>query len=253
MGHYETSIDAYWAFFDTFNARDADGWAGVMSYPHVRVSPPRPDATPRTPSRVFVSAEEYATMAPTAFERIASTGWVRTEGIEPEVIHASDDRVHLAGGWTRYNAAGEPILTNRVSYVMTRLDEGWGIQARFGIDSWSEDADTSDHQRAALDLADRSIEIVNVGDRDGFRGLFNYPLTQVAVGDVAVVERPQDLPYLFADDPAVTADMRVVQAGERAVTLAADLRGNGLVLDELVLVTLDEGGWGMQAVSVIRR
>jgi hypothetical protein len=257
MGHYASAEEAYWAFFDTFNAQDAGAWAGVMSYPHVRVSPPpeqaRGDTTPRTPSRVFASAEEYAAMAPRAFERIAATGWVRTEGIEPEVVQRAENQVHLAGGWTRYNAGGEPILTNRVSYILTRLDEGWGIQARFGIDSWREDADTSAEARAALELSERSIEIVNAGDRDGYRGLFNYPLTQVGVGGVAVVERPEDMRFLFADDPAISADLRVVHAGTRGVTVAADLRGTDLALDELVLVTLSEGRWGIQAVSVIRR
>lgn len=255
MGHYASAEEAYWAFFDTFNAQDAAAWAGVMSYPHVRVSPPpeqaRGDATPRTPSRVFASAEEYAAMAPRAFERIAATGWVRTEGLEPEVVHRAEDRVHLAGGWTRYGAADEPILTNRVSYILTRLDEGWGIQARFGIDSWSEDADTSEQERAALELAERSIDIVNAGDREGFRGLFNYPLTQVGVGSVTVSEGPADVRFMFADAPGISAEIRVVHAGTRGVTLAADLRGPGLALDELVLVTLAEGRWGMQAVSVI--
>jgi hypothetical protein len=255
MGHYETSLEAYWAFFDTFNAQDAEAWAGVMSYPHVRVSPPPPGpregATPRTASRVFETAEDYAAMAPRTFERIAATGWVRTEGIEPEVVHEADDRMHLAGGWTRFNAADEPILTNRVSYILTRLDERWGIQARFGIDSWSADADTSDQQRAALDLADRSIEVVNAGDREGFPALFNYPLTQVGVGSVTVSEGPDDVRFMFADDPRISADIRVVHAGTRGVTLAADLRGPGLALDELVLVTRTGERWGMQAVSVI--
>ena len=97
MGHYATPEDAYWAFFDQFNANSADGWAGVMSYPHVRVSPPRGGATPRTASRVFATAADYAAQAAATFERIRATGWVRTEGIEPERVHTSEDRVHLAG------------------------------------------------------------------------------------------------------------------------------------------------------------
>ena len=175
MGHYATPEDAYWAFFENFNANDADGSAGVMSYPHVRVSPPRAGATPRTASRVFPTAADYAALAPTTFERIRATGWVRTDGIEPERVHTSEDRVHLAGGWTRYNAEGEPILTNRVTYVMTRLDAGWGIQARFGIDTWDADADTSEPERLAVEVDRRAIDAATAGDDEALQEALAFP------------------------------------------------------------------------------
>ncbi len=38
MGASESPEAAYWAFFESFNARDLAGWAGVNTYPHARVS-----------------------------------------------------------------------------------------------------------------------------------------------------------------------------------------------------------------------
>ena len=42
MGSHESPEAAYWSFFDRFNAKDAEGWAAAMSYPHVRVSASAP-------------------------------------------------------------------------------------------------------------------------------------------------------------------------------------------------------------------
>lgn len=253
MGSYASPEEAYWAFFDRFNARDAVGWAGVMSYPHVRVSPARDDAAPRTTSRVFANGEEYAAQAPTAFERIAATGWVRTEGIEPVRVHEADDRVHLAGGWTRYNADDRPILTNRVSYILTRLDEGWGIQARFGIDSFAEGTDTSASEGAAMALAEHSITTINAGDREAYSSLYAFPLVTVGVGTVQVTESAEGLRYPFADGTKLAIESRVIQAGATAVNLAAEVRGDGTTFDELVLMTAHRGAWGIHALSVITR
>ena len=36
MGRYASPEEAYWAFFETFNRKDAEAWAGVMNHPHVR-------------------------------------------------------------------------------------------------------------------------------------------------------------------------------------------------------------------------
>ena len=136
MGSHESPEAAYWSFFDRFNAKDAEGWAAAMSYPHVRVSASAPPTRggrfdPRTASFLTPTPADYTSMATQAgWERFEATGWVRTQGLEPRRVHETDDKVHLAGGWTRYRADDSPIISNRVLYVLTRLEQGWGIQAR---------------------------------------------------------------------------------------------------------------------------
>ena len=39
MGRYASPEEAYWAFFETFNRKDAEAGAAVMNYPNVRVAP----------------------------------------------------------------------------------------------------------------------------------------------------------------------------------------------------------------------
>ena len=145
--------DAYWAFFEADSAKDAEAWAGVMSYPHVRVSA-------RGTASYYETPEAYASGA--SWESREATGWVRSRGIEPTRLHESADKVHLAAGWTRYNAADEPILSNRVTYILTRLDGSWGIQARFGVDSFTEGENTDESAAAAVDVVpprDRGMRV----------------------------------------------------------------------------------------------
>lgn len=109
--HFDTPEAAYFGFFEADRAKNADAWAAVMSYPHVRVA-----ATGTTD--YFGTSRDYADAADWTSRE--ATGWVRTVGREPVRLHESPDRVHLLGGWTRYNAKDEPILWNRVTYIVTR-------------------------------------------------------------------------------------------------------------------------------------
>ena len=138
--------DAYWQFFRADSAQDAEGWAAVMSYPHVRVSA-------RGRSTYFETPESYASNA--SWTEREATGWVRSRGIEPVRLHASANKIHLAGGWTRFNIDDEPILSNRVTYVLTRLEGSWGIQARFGVDSFDESKSYETAAAAAVSVVER--------------------------------------------------------------------------------------------------
>lgn len=256
MGRYASAEEAYWAFFENFNRKDAEGWAGVMSYPHVRVAPTAgPEVqkvaagVPRTPARLFPMAADYAGAA--NWERFERTGWVRTEGIEPERIHESETMVHLAAGWSRFNAAGEAFVTNRVCYILTKLDEGWGIQARFGVDSWVAGEDQSAAERAAAELVERAIGLELDGDIPAVAALCRYPLTIVGVGEVVQFGSAEELVELSqaAGARAGTASARVVQSGRRGVTLSARVETGEVVGQRLVLATLDEDEWRIAAVA----
>ena len=63
---------------------------------------------------------------------------------------------------------------------MTRLDEGWGIQARFGIDSFTKDG-TSASERSALDVVGHASAALNERDLEGYASNFAFPLTDARV------------------------------------------------------------------------
>lgn len=203
--------DAYREFFRADSAKEAKAWAAVMKYPHVRVSAIAKPAYYETP-------EEYAARA--SWTKREATGWVRSVGVEPVRLHAGADKVHLAGGWTRYNANDEPILSNRVTYVLTRIDGSWGIQARFGTDSFTAGAryDTS----PATQVVVEHLHGLAHGRGEAYMGMCRSPFTDVGIGRVDIYNNAADLKAALACDVglrpgAVTAP----QSGSTGVVCAA--------------------------------
>lgn len=261
IADYKSPEAAYWAFFERFNAQDPDGWAGVMSYPHVRVSAGMPGSKcgrffhPRTTARIYPDHADYASTAESmGWQRFISTGWVRTQGLDPVRIHASEDVVLLAGGWTRRRADDSPIVSNRVLYTLTRLDGGWGIQARFGVDSFEPDGDQQALAEPAIRSAARRQAARQAGDLEDWLNCFHYPLTAVvAPGCVEVLEGPEQL----------RAQNRIwdgeIQSG-RAQMLAAGTTGALLALHPgersgtgrgAALVARRDGDWKTLAITLL--
>lgn len=238
--------DAYRAFFRTFNAKDADAWAGVMSYPHVRVSA-------RGTARHYETPEEYASGA--SWERFEAAGWVRTQGIEPMRLHESDDKVHLVGGWTRYNAADEPIVSNLVTYILTRLDGSWGIQARFGVDSFTKGENTEESAAAAVDVVQQHLGALDARDFESCARLGSYPVTQVGVGKVDQFEDEAAYARSLGATPrgrASQRDVGAVQSGVNGVNVAlAEVLESGRAVRAIFLLAKREGLWRIAGRSII--
>ena len=218
-----------------------------MNYPHVRVSAGvGSDAYYETP-------QDYA--ARSSWDRFKADGWVRTQGIDPVRIHESDDKVHLAGGWTRYNAADEPIRSNRVTYILTRLQGGWGIQARFGTDSFEAGEDTAPSQQAALDIVEHHLDAWDARAFPSCTALARYPLTEVGVG---AIDRYEDS---AAYETALTSQrwsatssrhVRAHQVGRTGVNVAVIVsHDDGRREQALFLVAQHDNAWQIAARSRI--
>ena len=206
-----TPEEVYREFFRADSAQDAQAWADVMSYPHVRVS-----ADGRV--HYFETAADYASSA--SWTARKATGWVRSEGIEPERVHASADMVHLAGGWTRYNADGEPILENRVVYLLTRPDGSWGIQARFACGAAPTWRGIDDP--APTHAVRQYCEALREADHDRCARLVRYPLTLVGVGTVRRLEDAAAFERAFATPAGgAPATVRAIANGSAGATVAA--------------------------------
>ena len=262
MGSHTRPTAAYWAFFENFNAKDPHGWAGAMSYPHVRVSASMPlsqgmQPGARTASGIYDTADDYASMATRAgWERFEVSGWVRTQGVTPRVVHASENKVHLAGGWTRHRADDSPIVTNRVLYVLTNTDEGWGIQARFGVDSYVKGADRSAQSAAALDALGRTMATLEAGNVDDWIHTFHYPLTLVgAPGEVSTMDDAEQMRAAYGDWAGsalpISYEADVLAAGEHGVTLAQQITRGDDSFHQSFLVAEHDGAWKILAVSAI--
>lgn len=245
---YESSEAAYEAFFTNFNSEDPEGWAGVMSYPHTRVS------AGGGPLTLFETPEDYAREV-RPWERFKEVGWVRTEGIPPVRIHESDDKVHLAGGWSRYNAAGEIYISNRVTSILTKVSGSWGIQARFGTDSFEEGEDTGPSERGALDAVTRHLDAWDAQDFARCGALGRYPITEVGVGRVDhFAHRPDYEAALASQDWSATAEREVNahQVGKTGVNVSVTATlEDGRREQALFIVALRHDVWSIAGRSRI--
>ena len=148
-------------------------------------------------------------------------------------------------------------MTNRVCYVLTKVGGGWGIQARFGVDSWVADEDRSEQEEAAKAVVERLFELEAAGDAEGIATLFRYPLTLVGPEFVMQLQNADEFLALGddADDPDAATELleapRAVQSGRRGVNISVGYRIAGeQPVRELILVTMVEGeGWKIAARS----
>ena len=240
--HFDAPEDAYFGFFRADSAKNAPGWAAVMSYPHTRVS-----ATGNRP--YYPTPEDYAARA--SWTAREATGWVRSVGVEPVRIHESERKVHLAGGWTRYNADDQPILTNRVTYILTRPDDSWGIQARFGVDSYTGNVN-EDAAAAAIEVVGQYLAALASNDHAACADLSSYPFTQVGVGEVHRVGNGDELRDLLAKEPRRVGnpELSAVQSGTDGVVVASTVAHEN-AREHAVFIVAKEGGWRIAGASFL--
>ena len=241
--------DAYFGFFEADASQDGEAWAAVMSYPHVRVA-----ASGEV--HYFETARDYADDADWS-TRVA-TGWMRTRGHEPVRLHESPDRVLLLGGWTRFNAEDEPILWNRVTYILTRLRDSWGIQARFALGAYDgSDDEARDNlaAEAATGVVSRYYDALAKGDGDACAGLCRFPMVDVGVGHAtrigSGIELAQQVSRLST--PLANLKIAAAQSGPKGVNVAvtADYPSGGSE-QTIVVVGRASETWQIAGISRMR-
>ena len=106
-------------FLDALNRRDEAGVNAAFNFPHVRIASGK--------VTVFERRGDYGL---DTFMARTDPGWAKSVWEEREVIHAGEDKVHLAVRFARLNAEGKTLGSYRSIYIVTRVDGSWGIQAR---------------------------------------------------------------------------------------------------------------------------
>ena len=109
-------------FIDTFNAQDHAEHAKALNYPHIRLA-----------NGSFAHID-----SPAQFERqcrlneprLRAEGWDHTVVRSFEIIHDSDDKVHIAITNDRCQADGKVYNSFDTFWIATCVDGHWGIQFR---------------------------------------------------------------------------------------------------------------------------
>ena len=201
----------------------------ALHYPHVRISW-------RRQPRIVADSEAHALNI--SWEPLIDLGWDHTNGSEPQVIHTSADKWHIAGGWTRVREDNSPILTNYVTYIVTRIDDLWGIQCRYGTDpESSKQANGSDNAWRVVESFRRAITRRTIDEVWNVCGPTVYT---IEVGSVRRVSTQEELPLR----DIAGANIELIQNGVHSATFA--VTGN---LNSALLYLTDESGWKIRAIS----
>ena len=252
MNEFPTSFsspeDAYFGFFRADNAQNPEAWADVMSYPHVRVSS-------RSQPTHYDTPQDYAAAADWAPRK--ATGWVRSQGKEPIRLQESKHKVHFLGGWTRYNASDEPILNNNVAYILTKIEDSWGIQARFGVDSFAEhDSSTTDAEVTAL--MGEFVSLLGKDDVVAASKLCRNPITVVETGKVTDLAPGTQIEEFLMGNvgrKTVAREVKAVHTGSHGalVTVTVGYSDGGSDESGLVLLGREDENWVIAGLSAIDR
>ena len=224
-------------FLATWNTRDPEQWAGSLNYPHARPSAAR--------SRVWPTRQAYVDTVD--FARVIATGWDHTEFEDLRVIHEGEGKAHVAGRWARFDAAGEVIRRNLVTYVATE-DGHWGIQA-------------------AIATVEAFLAAFNARDTAGVAATFNYPHLFTVDDDVQEWDDAEAFVGSWDFEAFATRAggwhrtawdaVEAVQVAESGINVALTLTRYDAedapiaTASALWLVTDDAGEWGVRARSFI--
>lgn len=228
-------------FIETFNTRNAEAWAASLSYPHVRVSP-RAGAGASSET-----AADYA--AGVSYEAPDAMGWHHSAWDTKEILAVSPDKIHASAQWCRYDARGERILPNNVSYVITKVDEQWGIQARLGVDSPPPN-DRPAVADAAIDVWSRLWSARSDGRAGDVASLVRLPFPVVGCGEVTWATEVGGLVAALGnvDDSTSVVEVTPLQVGRRGVNLGVTFAGGA---HGLFLVLHGEDGPLVAGASVL--
>ena len=109
------------AFMTAFNARDDAAMCGMFHYPHVRFA--------SGAVRSYETFEDCVDQFD--FVRFAERfGWDHSAWDRRTVVQAFPDKVHVVVIFSRYNATDERLTQFDSLYIVTRIDNRWGIRSR---------------------------------------------------------------------------------------------------------------------------
>ena len=241
-------------YLETWNSRNGTIWATSLHFPHVRPGPGAFEMT-RTP-------EEYAKGVD--FEQTLKTGWHHSEWVTREVLQIGADKVHASGTWRRYSADDKPLAGSDITYIITRQDNHWGVQARFAAGvTGLEEAARSTNSAAALKAVTAFFDAWNSHDLARLAGAIHYPHVRVADGSVEISRAAAD--FQSGPEPGrqrtwlqtrldSSKVVQVTATGANIVVAFSRLDRDGRVLstDEGVfLAVVRDGVWRIQARSTM--
>ena len=109
-------------FMSYLNSGNNSGLYNTIHTPHVRIS--------ENGVRIYNNLQELQENYLKDFVDRAGDSWHHTVLDSTEVLHNSQNKVHVYIQWTRFDANDLLLATHKALWIMTRVDGRWGVQAR---------------------------------------------------------------------------------------------------------------------------
>ncbi len=121
-GSEAKAVQAVEDFMAALNAGNNQALFDIMHLPHVRISG---DGV-----AIYTTREDLEKNYLKEFAARAGDSWHHTVLDSTQVIHSSENKVHVFIQFTRYDKDGGLLATHQSLWIMTRLNGHWGAQAR---------------------------------------------------------------------------------------------------------------------------
>ena len=114
------------SFVAAFNQQDAEAVADTFNFPHIRLANGR--------FAHIESAERFVANQNLVRDSLKAENWHHTLLVSSKVVHcgeeSGEEKVHLAVTFHRCHENGEVYKRTDSLWIVTRLDDHWGIQFR---------------------------------------------------------------------------------------------------------------------------
>ena len=111
------SLDQY---MDAFNAHDLPGWEATYHFPHYRLAS----------GKMSVLDKPGLRDSATVFGALHRSGWHHSKWEHRNIVHASQDKVHVDTQFARFDDKGDKIGIYESLYILTRENGHWGVKMR---------------------------------------------------------------------------------------------------------------------------
>jgi len=110
---------AFEDYFRAFNARDEGAMRARLHFPLSWI----------INNRVRLVMEPKDFVAPTK-QMIRQDNWAKSQLDWMECVQAWDDKAHIKLAYSRFKADGTKYVTHEALWIVTRIDDHWGVQCQ---------------------------------------------------------------------------------------------------------------------------
>lgn len=108
------------SYMNTFNDKDLKAWESTYQFPHFRLASGKMHELEKPGLRDSLSV----------FGALQKAGWHHSKWEHRNIVHASDNKVHVDTQFSRFKADGTKLGVYESLYILTKENGRWGVKMR---------------------------------------------------------------------------------------------------------------------------